>query len=235
MKDNFYSDTEKNAQIKSRLDAHPVNNRDTIYAYAIMKKENPGYFTVINNHPEWFDVYIRNNYQFIDPVIIRAMNCVQDFHWDENIILPASHFLPRIFREAARHNVASGHTFVLHDPDNNLVLLSFMQHALQHAHSDVLQQRSGLLTFFIELHQMTMDMYAQEKYAHKKVLLSPREQQILYWAGKGKTYFEIAIMLSISERTVKFHIKNAVRKTGVINTRHAIQICTELNLLNSEY
>jgi LuxR family quorum-sensing system transcriptional regulator ExpR len=61
--------------------------------------------------------------------------------------------------------------------------------------------------------------------------LSPREGEILYWASQGKTYHEIALILGIKTRTVKFHIGNAVRKLGVTNAKHAIRRCLERQLI----
>ena len=34
-------------------------------------------------------------------------------------------------------------------------------------------------------------------------LITPREREVLCWAAAGKTYWEIAVILGISERTVK--------------------------------
>jgi LuxR family quorum-sensing system transcriptional regulator CciR len=43
-------------------------------------------------------------------------------------------------------------------------------------------------------------------------LLSDREKACLSWAVRGKSSWEIGKILSISENTVVFHIKNAMRK-----------------------
>ncbi len=48
-----------------------------------MNKINPMDVIIINNHTEWFELYIKGSYQLIDPVIINAIERVEDFHWDE--------------------------------------------------------------------------------------------------------------------------------------------------------
>jgi len=53
-------------------------------------------------------------------------------------------------------------------------------------------------------------------------LLTSRETQVLEWAAKGKTAWEVATILSISERTVKFHLTNIYQKLNVINRQQAI-------------
>lgn len=52
--------------------------------------------------------------------------------------------------------------------------------------------------------------------------LSPREQEVLRWATAGKSNWEVAQILNISERTVKFHLRNIYRKLEVNNRSHAV-------------
>lgn len=64
----------------------------------------------------------------------------------------------------------------------------------------------------------------------RKILLSPRENEILHWASMGKTYQEIAMILDIGISTVKYHMRNVVSKLGVSNAKHAIKLAAELHL-----
>jgi LuxR family transcriptional regulator, quorum-sensing system regulator SolR len=47
--------------------------------------------------------------------------------------------------------------------------------------------------------------------------ITPREQEVLRWAAEGKTSCETAQIMNLSERTVNFHINNAVSKLGATN------------------
>jgi DNA-binding CsgD family transcriptional regulator len=47
--------------------------------------------------------------------------------------------------------------------------------------------------------------------------LSMREKECLFWVSEGKTSWEIAQILGITERTVNFHLNNAIRKSGCKN------------------
>lgn len=53
-------------------------------------------------------------------------------------------------------------------------------------------------------------------------LLSPRETQCLHWTALGKTDNEIGTILTISPRTVRFHIVNAKKKLGVATRIQAV-------------
>ncbi len=51
-----------------------------------------------------------------------------------------------------------------------------------------------------------------------------REGECLSWAAVGKTANEIAEILSISEHTIHFHTKNAIKKLDAANKTHAVVI-----------
>ncbi len=64
-----------------------------------------------------------------------------------------------------------------------------------------------------------------------KPIFTPKENKVLYWVSQEKTYAEVALMLGISVRTVKFHMSNVTKKMGVKNARSAIKIGMDLNLI----
>jgi len=51
--------------------------------------------------------------------------------------------------------------------------------------------------------------------------LTPREIEALRWTMAGKTSWEIGQILSLSENTANFHVKNAVRKLNAVSRRDA--------------
>ena len=52
--------------------------------------------------------------------------------------------------------------------------------------------------------------------------LTTREVEILKWSAEGKTAADIAIILSMKERTVHFHVANAIQKMGACNKISAV-------------
>jgi LuxR family transcriptional activator of bioluminescence operon len=52
--------------------------------------------------------------------------------------------------------------------------------------------------------------------------LSAREVECLFWASEGKTAEEMGEILSLSARTVNYHIREAVQKTNSVNRYQAI-------------
>ena len=52
--------------------------------------------------------------------------------------------------------------------------------------------------------------------------LTPRERDALAYVAEGKTDWEIATILGLSESTARFHVDNARRKLGAVNRAHAV-------------
>ena len=55
-----------------------------------------------------------------------------------------------------------------------------------------------------------------------KIAFTKREIECLKWATEGKTSWEISQILTITDRTVNYHIANCIRKTNSSNRQQAI-------------
>lgn len=63
------------------------------------------------------------------------------------------------------------------------------------------------------------------------IKLTPREQEIMEWAAEGKTNWETAQILEISEHTVVFHRKRIFRKLDASNVTTAVAKCIRRGLI----
>lgn len=61
--------------------------------------------------------------------------------------------------------------------------------------------------------------------------LSARELDCLNWIARGKTNWETAVILEISENTVRHHLKNTFRKLGTHARADAIRRAIEMGLI----
>ncbi len=61
--------------------------------------------------------------------------------------------------------------------------------------------------------------------------LTERELETLTWAARGKSSADVAVILGISERTVNFHLDNAMRKVGVATRVQAAVKCAMLGII----
>jgi len=62
------------------------------------------------------------------------------------------------------------------------------------------------------------------QFMHKKIKLTKREKECLEWASEGKTSFEIATILGLSENTINNYVASVVRKMGASNRLHMVGI-----------
>lgn len=62
--------------------------------------------------------------------------------------------------------------------------------------------------------------------------LTKRELEILKWIKEGKTGWEISAIINISENTVRFHIKNILKKLDAVNKTHAVAKAIEYRLID---
>nr|WP_024967327.1 LuxR family transcriptional regulator [Pantoea sp. IMH] len=239
MAKTFFSNSTINASIQEFLERKLTLYNNIKYAYAIMSKRNPADFSIISNRKEWFEVYTENNFQFIDPVLITALYRMTPFSWDENIMLNKGVKVPKLFDMAKNHDIINGYTFVLHDHNNNLIVLSIMldKHCDDNIEELIKENRDKIQMLLIETHEKLTLLYQElsgKKYfeeMNNREIFSKRENEIVYWASVGKSYQEIALILGIKLTTVKYHMGNAVKKLGVTNAKHAIRLGIELKLI----
>lgn len=64
-----------------------------------------------------------------------------------------------------------------------------------------------------------------------KTPLTGRELQCLAWVSRGKTSWETATILGLSERTVNFHLRNACRKLDVYGRQACVVRAIHMGLL----
>lgn len=79
--------------------------------------------------------------------------------------------------------------------------------------------------FFSRLTKMQTRLDAEPSHSHtlnNACHLSPRELTVLLWMKEGKTNWEIAQILGLSERTVRFHVGGIFEKLDVTSRTQAV-------------
>ena len=208
----------------------------TTYAYIVLSKHNLADVLMISNYPtSWLEQYLTNNYYQRDPVVLSGLKRSSPFCWDENITFQLS----EIFMLSKSYNIVNGVTFVLHDHLNYVAMLSLVTDCLVSQDEQLKTHSANFQMLLIDINEQThrlldtppMFTATSPPSERDRTVFTPREHEVLYWASMGKTYDDIAIILGIAERTVKFHMANLVRKMGVSNARQAIRLGVELNMI----
>jgi len=66
----------------------------------------------------------------------------------------------------------------------------------------------------------------------KEESLTERELEVLHLLAQGKANKEIAVDLTITERTVKFHISSILSKLDVTNRTEAVTVALQRGLVS---
>lgn len=61
--------------------------------------------------------------------------------------------------------------------------------------------------------------------------LYPSEVEALYWAARGKTAEETAMILKLKENTIATYRKDAIKKLNANNITNAVWIATNIGLI----
>lgn len=68
----------------------------------------------------------------------------------------------------------------------------------------------------------------------KSESLTEREKEVLRWLAQGKSNWEVSVILKISERTVRFHINNIMKKLDAVNRTHAMALVLRNGMLDPD-
>lgn len=182
------------------------------------------YQTINISYPEsWVKRYQKSNYENIDPVVRKNFRTFNLFHWQD---LKSSLKEDRFFWSLADDfRLTQGCTYGLPNRHKTMgSLFSFSGTSLKHPRHEAV------------LHILVpqLDIKFREVMAYKKsknIHLTSREVEVLQWVKEGKSNWDIAAILCISERTVKFHISSILKKLDVVNRSQAIAVAVSENII----
>lgn len=180
---------------------------------------------IINlNYPiEWLQIYGGNKLYNQNPIVMRNLANAGSQLWDETYSMYDGK-LSKIFLSSRDFGLNHGVSGGLHNHDNNTATL-FSFSGSGDWFKD--HQKKILTLLAPHLHQALARIYKAAQTNSRLGSLSKREREIVSWVKAGKTNWEISMILSISERTVKFHVQNIERKLEAVNKAHAVAILME--------
>src|SRR3954463_12011942 len=164
------------------------------------------------------DRYVTGGGEQIEPLVQFVHSTRRPFAWSEacgktKLSQRQSAFLA----ECRDMGVHSGITIPLHGPGTDVDLISISLREERDARPDRLAAIYGL-TF---QYRLRLSELADDKRLPVQDLTA-KEIECLKWCKEGKTNWEIGEILSISEKTVEFHLSNTIRKLGVSNRITAV-------------
>lgn len=186
---------------------------------------------VRTNYPDaWISRYLLNDYVRIDPVLKFAQRTTKPFCWSR-INPEAAH--ADMMEQAAKHGVnPTGFSVVHVDALGRRSVLSFNAQRAEGGvtwESFLKANHDHLLRLTAELHQMALIEIGGDSEILPQ--LSPRERECLKWTAAGKAHTEIAIILNLSEHTVRSYLKEARIKLDSVTLAQAVSKAASLGLI----
>lgn len=181
--------------------------------------------------PEWQKHYQQEGYVHIDPVVSAGLAGVLPIDWQD--IDRSNKVVQRFFCEAQDFAIGSqGLSFPIRGRHHEFALFSVSSDADPVAwakqKSHIIQKLMLLSYHFHDWTIRTSGVYDDSSLLDR---LTTREKDCLRWRALGKSDWDIGKLLTISERTVKFHLENARAKLGAANTTHAVTKAVSLGLI----
>lgn len=189
--------------------------------------------SLLSSYPwDWLVHYKEQDYFNTDPVLREACTRLTPFKWDEHFRgKELSSRQRRFFGEAGEFGIEDGITVPIHGPEGGMATLNLSSHSRPVELQRIWQERRH-------------DLQLIACYAHDAILrcvyvnveetpirLTERERECLLWTARGKTTWEVGQVLSITESTARFHLRNSMVKLDVFSKHHAVVKAILLGLI----
>lgn len=157
-----------------------------------------------------------------DPCFVRQMQSQLPFLYDQQFYVDGQ--AGDLWDCFAPYGYRTGISICLHAPGHKKFFLSIDRH------EDLPRDDHALMRLMADTQLMAVYANAaadrifnlERAAAAEAPRLTAKELEVLRWCMAGKSSWEIGEILSSSENTVNFHIKNAVRKLNAVNRRDAV-------------
>lgn len=166
---------------------------------------------------DWWWRYVSRNYITRDPVVARLNLSPAPFRWSETHAL-AKRNARHVLHEAAEFGLTDGLAMAIHGEGT----VGAVSIAAKHFELSPSQQ-AGLQLAAYYLHARVASLHNKGA-ARAPRLLAPRERECLNWVAAGKTDWEIAQILNISEQTAHGYVQNALSKLGARTRAQAVAL-----------
>jgi len=177
----------------------------------------------------WKQRYMRKRFHLIDPTIRLAKRSIAPVDWSRLQDIDGQ---SRVFKEAREFGI-SGHgiTIPVRGPYGDIGMLSFTRNCSRNEWEKIVAKSIGSLqaaAVYMHDHVMSSETLSDAlRFPH----LSEREQEVLQWIAAGKSQYDIADILSISNRTVEVHLRSARTKLFALTSAQAVGRAIALGLI----
>ncbi len=182
---------------------------------------------IIGSYPQdWVHLYESRALFRQDPIIKYSSSTSSAFFWEEAIGKNIN--TKNIFEMSAQFGIEQGFSVPIHEPGCAFGSMHFATSKDNLEFPETVKRNSEFISLVSYLAHRHRPSPAQQPPYQR---LTERELECLQWIAMGKSYSEVAMILEITERTVKFHAKNIISKMNSVNIKQAMTKALRLNLI----
>ncbi|MCC6474686.1 MAG: LuxR family transcriptional regulator [Burkholderiales bacterium] len=175
-----------------------------------------------------------------DPLLRAAYRRASPVPWRE-----IRHGYPLLFDEAAQHGLATGISHAIHGGNGDWSMVSFVMDRGGRPAEEAIDRAAA------ECHLLACQVHdAAARIVRRAAAgvsagrsaggaapgaspaLTSRERECLELAAQGRTAAEMASILSVTERTIAFHLAEIRRRIGAANSRQAVGKAISLGIIS---
>ncbi|MCR5884520.1 autoinducer binding domain-containing protein [Rhizobacter sp. J219] len=165
-----------------------------------------------------------------DPVMQHCKHKSVPIIWNQGTYVAAGQ--AEKWEEQARFGYRHGIGLTLHMPEGRHFMLAVdRDQPLPKDPAVVTQMVAALQLYAVHAQEASTRVLLPAVPPSDAPSLTPRELETLRWTMEGKTAWEVANVLGISERTAVLHANNAMHKLGCVNKHQAVLKALRLGLI----
>lgn len=226
-------------EVKTRDELHSQFNKfteqlgfQTFAAVAVIDHflGEPEFIAVDNTPAAFRDAYNDLTLAKRDPVMQHCKAKSVPIIWNQSTYVNAEQ--AEKWEHQARYGYRVGITLALHMPEGRHFVLGVdRDQDLPKDAAEVTRMVASLQLFAVHAQEASMRILVPTTAESDGPALTPRELETLRWTMEGKTAWEVANVLGISERTAVLHANNAMHKLGCVNKHQAVLKALRLGLI----
>ena len=212
--------------------------RNVVLAYTQRPKRIDGdlprylrYSTVSKN---WENRYREMRYQNHCPLYRESLRSGQlPFIWKD--VLARIDMAPmqrQAEAEAAAAGLSEGISVPIKEPNGDRCAIGISTDIPKAKAAPLVEERLPLIFLMSHhLHAVMVDRYVNQGMRETAARLTLSEQDCLQWVAEGKANWEISEIHGISQNTVKYHMRNVMKKLSVSTRAAAVAKAVQLGLI----
>lgn len=176
--------------------------------------------SIVSNMPqEWESEFLRGKFQTFSDIVSRVKSKITPLLWNSEEVKN-----PGLKSLAEKYNIQNGISFLIRISNDVIIFTIYFDEDDKRFMSLYQESKYKILFDILELFEVSYQK-------GDRVLLTVRESEVLDLLKIGKTYSEIAFILGISKRTVRFHVENILNKLDVTSVKYAIFKAISLDII----